>query len=91
MRVIVLCECCMLCRETNGEPCPCGVRECDCAPSCKQHPVPCAEGLTALGPHLVPDWDSETGRGFDEFSFSRCESCGSHLGGARYQYAVLGA
>lgn len=35
--------------------------------------------------HLVCSGDSE----YDEFSWSRCECCGSNLGGSRHQLAVL--
>lgn len=33
--------------------------------------------------------DSETGAGIEEFSMSRCEGCGSTLGGARYRLALF--
>lgn len=48
------------------------------------------KGLNALGPHLVPSFDSETGKGMDEFSRRRCESCRTDLAGARYDFAILG-
>lgn len=47
-------------------------------------------GLDKLGLHLVPDFDSEYGRGHDEFSWRPCQCCGTSLGGARWQFAVLG-
>jgi hypothetical protein len=50
----------------------------------------CTEGVNAYGPHLVMDDDSETGEGHLEFSRCRCDACGSHLGGERYRFAVLG-
>lgn len=45
--------------------------------------------IAALG-HLVPDHDSETGNGCDEFSRRKCGCCGSMLGGSRHRYAILG-
>ena len=48
------------------------------------------EGLAALGPHLVPDHDAETGDGVREFSNVRCDSCNTPLAGRRYRFAVLG-
>ena len=48
------------------------------------------EGLNALGPHVVPDFDSETGRGLHEFSRVTCDACGSHLAGYRASFAILG-
>jgi hypothetical protein len=47
-------------------------------------------GLARLGPNLVPDHDSETGRGIEEFSWRPCGCCGSTLGGSRHMFAVLG-
>lgn len=47
-------------------------------------------GLEALGPHLVPDFDSETGEGYDEFRTVPCDCCGSKLYGSRHRFAVLG-
>jgi hypothetical protein len=48
------------------------------------------DGLIALGPDLVPDHDSETGAGCNEFSSYRCDCCASRLSGSRHRYAVLG-
>jgi hypothetical protein len=48
------------------------------------------QGLAALGPHLVPDFDSETGEGLREFSASPCSGCGSQLAGYRARFAILG-
>jgi hypothetical protein len=53
----------------------------------------CAEvekGLEALGPHLVPDFDSETGDGIEEFSWHGCDCCKSPLGGGLHRFAILG-
>ncbi len=47
-------------------------------------------GLQRLGIHLVPDHDSETGAGCEEFSRRQCDCCRSRLGGSRHRYAVLG-
>lgn len=48
------------------------------------------EGVDALGPHLVPDFDSETGDGHEEFSSHGCDACGSPLAGEFHRFAVLG-
>ena len=48
-------------------------------------------GLEKLGPHLVPDYDSETGKGIDEFSSRPCGCCGTRLAGERHDFAILGA
>ena len=48
------------------------------------------EGLAALGPHLVPDFDSETDDGILEFSRCGCDCCGSPLAGTMHRFAVLG-
>ena len=47
-------------------------------------------GLERLGPNLVPSYDSETGKGIDEFSSSPCGCCGTRLAGSRHEFAVLG-
>jgi len=47
-------------------------------------------GLTRLGPNLVPNFDSETGKGYDEFSVYPCGCCGTKLHGSRHEFAVLG-
>lgn len=39
--------------------------------------------------HVFDATDSETGEGIDEFSWSSCEGCGSHLGGARYRLMIV--
>lgn len=48
------------------------------------------EGVNALGPHLVPDYDSETGEGIEEFSRRGCDACGSRLAGEHTRFAILG-
>lgn len=49
------------------------------------------EGLAALGPHLVPDFDMETGEGHSEFSSCGCDCCCSGLAGEMHRFAVLGS
>lgn len=46
-------------------------------------------GLAKLGPHLVPNFDSETGEGIREFTDRICESCGTSLAGYRARFAQL--
>jgi hypothetical protein len=46
-------------------------------------------GLDKLGPHLVPDFDSETNEGLREFSSVPCDACGTHLAGYRARFATL--
>jgi hypothetical protein len=41
-------------------------------------------------PHLVPNFDSETGRGIREFSATPCACCGSKLAGYHAKFAQLG-
>lgn len=47
-------------------------------------------GLEALGPHVVPDYDSETEEGIRDFSSRNCDCCGTHLAGTRHRFAILG-
>jgi hypothetical protein len=47
-------------------------------------------GLTRLGPNLVSDFDSETGKGCNEFSVMPCDCCGTKLYGSRHEFAILG-
>lgn len=47
-------------------------------------------GFERLGPQLVPSFDSETGKGINEFSTLPCECCGSKLYGGRHEFAILG-
>ncbi len=47
------------------------------------------DGVAALGPHLVPDNDSETGGGIREYSSCGCDACGSPLAGTMHRFAVL--
>jgi hypothetical protein len=46
-------------------------------------------GLKELGPHLVPDFDSETDEGHLEFSSRGCDCCGSGLAGELWRFATL--
>lgn len=59
-------------------------------PSADERMAEIVAGLEALGPHLVPDFDSETGKGIDEFSTRPCGCCGSKLYGGRHDFAILG-
>ena len=45
-------------------------------------------GLVDDADELTDNTDSETGEGIEEFARSRCEGCGSRLGGSRYRLAV---
>ena len=47
------------------------------------------EGVCSLGNHIVPDFDSETGEGHDEFSNVGCDACGSGLAGEFHRFASL--
>ena len=47
-------------------------------------------GLDDMGPHLVPDFDDDTGDGYMEFSACGCDCCGTHLAGEMHRFAVLG-
>jgi hypothetical protein len=47
-------------------------------------------GLEKLGPHLVPNFDSEKSRGVEEHSTRSCDCCGTHLHGSRHRFAILG-
>jgi len=47
-------------------------------------------GLGKLGRNLVPDFDSNTDEGIEEFSTRPCDCCGTKLHGSRHRFAVLG-
>ena len=47
-------------------------------------------GLAGLGPNLVPDFNSETWDGINEFATTRCACCKTFMGGSRHRFAVLG-
>lgn len=47
-------------------------------------------GLERLGAHLVPNYDSESGQGCEEFTWRPCGCCGSKLAGSRHEFAILG-
>lgn len=49
------------------------------------------EGVNALGPHLVPDFDSEAEEGVLDFSARMCDGCHTHLAGSRHRFAILGS
>lgn len=46
-------------------------------------------GLERIGPHLVPDFDSETGEGHEEFAHRSCDCCDSGLAGEYHRFAIL--
>jgi hypothetical protein len=48
-----------------------------------REPLSRLDGLEAFD-----NTDAETGEGIDEFSWSRCDGCGSTLGGERHRLAV---
>jgi hypothetical protein len=48
-------------------------------------------GVNRLGPHLVPDFDSDAGEGVEEFATKRCAGCGFNGGGSWTRFAVLGS
>ncbi len=47
-------------------------------------------GLEKLGANLVPNFDSETGEGIEEFARRDCDSCHSGLAGGFHRFATLG-
>jgi len=47
-------------------------------------------GLFNLGPHLVPDFDSETRDGLRDFCPLPCDSCKEWRAGYRARFAILG-
>lgn len=47
------------------------------------------KGVHSLGRNLVPDFDSETGEGIEEFSSHGCDACGSRLAGELHRFATL--
>ena len=47
------------------------------------------EGLAKLEPHIVPDFDSETGEGLQELSSVPCAACGTPLAGYRARFIQL--
>jgi hypothetical protein len=46
-------------------------------------------GFERLGPNLVPNFNSESGRGIKEFTWRKCDCCGAGAG-SRYEFAILG-
>lgn len=47
-----------------------------------------AEAIASLSGYLAANWDSETGEGINEFSWSTCDCCRSRLGGERHRYTL---
>jgi hypothetical protein len=48
------------------------------------------EGVSSLGAHVVPDFDTDTGEGHEEFACNDCDACHSGLAGEFYRFAILG-
>jgi hypothetical protein len=48
------------------------------------------KAVAALGPGLVPDFDSDTQDGIEEFSWRGCDCCALKLGGSLHRFAILG-
>lgn len=47
-------------------------------------------GLDALGSHLVPAFDVDSGKGILEFTSRGCDCCQSGLAGSLWEFAKLG-
>lgn len=47
-------------------------------------------GLAALGPHLVPDFNSDSNTGIWTFSTFPCDCCSDWRAGERHRFAILG-
>jgi hypothetical protein len=56
----------------------------DCMFSAEENPRLMADNF------LTPNYDTETGEGFTEFSKSWCGVCNSRLAGNRFRYMVWG-
>lgn len=97
------CQCCLF-AAVNGDACDCLTHTRECLPhlqtfgkcregeACTPHAAAVDRGLdrlTADGGHIAPAFDSDTGRGIDEFSWSACDCCRSPLGGSRHEFAIL--
>lgn len=59
-------------------------------PTAEERKAEIDAGLERLGPNLVPDHDSETGKGVHEHSSWPCGCCGTKLHGQRHEFAILG-
>ncbi len=46
-------------------------------------------GLESLGPHLVPDFDSEADTGIRFRNYCQCDCCQSAKGGTFHRFATL--
>lgn len=46
-------------------------------------------GIEAMG-WATPDFDSETGEGYEEFTWRWCDCCNSRLAGSRHRFVILG-
>lgn len=89
---LLFCECCLF-AAVNGDACHCGVSAEEEQRGAAAHDLRVTAGLSDLGTigHVVPDFDSDTGDGIDEFSWRSCDCCNTRLGGSRHRFAVLGA
>lgn len=47
-------------------------------------------GVDRLGAHLVPDFDTETQDGVQEFARLTCAACEDWRAGSRHRFAILG-
>lgn len=75
-----LCDDCLM-LAVNGDASGCESEE---------RAAACTLALEAFGFGLVPAFDSETGKGIEEFSRRACDCCGCRLHGSRHEFAVLG-
>jgi hypothetical protein len=57
----------------------------------EQQATATVHGLSKLGAHLVPDFDSDTRVGIRECSGRACQACQTVLTGYRARFAMLGA
>jgi len=48
-----------------------------------------SKGLEKLGPHLVPDNNSETGEGQEDYYCAKCACCDKYMPGHYQRYATL--
>ena len=75
------CQCCLF-AALYGDAC-------DCPDEHDGKVTAGLDRLTSEGGHIVPAFDSDTGRGCDEFSWHACDCCRSHDGGSRHEFAIL--
>lgn len=98
---LLFCSCCLF-AAVNGDPCDCKKHSRACGPrlqstgqcigDCPEHSPDVDQGLERLahgGCQVVPDFDSDTGEGVEEFSWAPCDCCQTRLGGSRHRFATL--